>query len=364
MIQKRFAAIDVLRGLTLALMILVNTPGSWSHVYAPLLHAKWHGVTPTDFIFPFFLFIVGAAMFYSLHKARLSGIIPWAKVLKRTVLLFSIGVLLNIYPFISSPDDWRIMGVLQRIALCYFLGAILIIKLSGKQLLVASLGLLILYWLLMVVGSAQPYSLEHNVLRKVDLILLGSSHLYQGTGIAFDPEGLLGTMSATVTLISGYLTCLWLQNINGYPKQIRSMLCGAVGLVVMAIIWNSIHPINKSLWTGSYVFVTTAGAWLTLAGIIWAWEIRGWRWGLNALRIFGSNPLFIYILSWLIAATLAQIISVQFDGQKISAYQAGFLYLSQWMSDNNASLVFALLNVALLYSVALFMYRKNFFIKL
>jgi predicted acyltransferase len=364
MATQRFAAIDVLRGLTLALMILVNTPGSWAHVYAPFLHAKWNGLTPTDFVFPFFLFIVGAAMFYSLKQARLTNTIPWLKIVKRTLLLFLIGVALNIYPFTTAVEHFRVMGVLQRIALCYFFGAILIIKLPDKYLLFSCVGLLLAYWLLLVVGSAEPYSLEHNIGRSLDIWVFGAAHLYQGTGIAFDPEGLLGTLPAIVTLLSGYLTCLWLQNLNGHGHQIRSLLMGALGLSIAAIVWQFVHPINKSLWTGSYVLITTAGAWCVLALIIWAWEIKNWRTGLEAMRIFGTNPLFIYILSWLIAATLARLIKLDMDGQQVSAYKAGFLWLSQFLSPNNASLAFALINVAVLYLIALFMYRKNIFIKL
>lgn len=364
MTTQRFAAIDVLRGLTLALMILVNTPGSWAHVYPPLLHAHWHGVTPTDFIFPFFLFIVGAAMFYSLKHARISDTIPWFKIIKRTALLFLIGVALNIYPFTSPAEDWRVMGVLQRIALCYFFAAILIIKLPTKALLFASAGLLIFYWSLLVFGSSEPYSLEHNLVRKIDLLVFGASHLYLGTGIAFDPEGLLATLSATVTVLSGYFSCLWLQNLNGHDKQIRALLLGAVALTIASLMWQLVHPINKSLWTGSFVLLTTAGAWCVLAVIIWAWEIKNWRMGLEAMRIFGTNPLFIYILSWLIAATLASVISLDVGGQQVSGYDAGFIYLNQWLNPNNASLAFALINVAVLYLIALFMYRKNIFIKL
>jgi predicted acyltransferase len=364
MTMQRFAAIDVLRGLTLALMILVNTPGSWSHVYAPLLHAHWNGATPTDFIFPFFLFIVGAAMFYSLKQARLSNTIPWFKIIKRTALLFLIGLVLNIYPFTSPAEDWRVMGVLQRIALCYFFAAILIIKIPTKTLIITSAGLLIFYWSLLVFGSAEPYSLENNVVRKIDLLLIGASHLYQGTGVAFDPEGLLGTLSATVTTLSGYLSCLWLQNINSHGKQIRALLFGAVALTIASMLWQLVHPINKSLWTGSYVLLTTAGAWCLLAVIIWAWEIKNWRMGLESMRIFGTNPLFIYILSWLIASTLASVIEFEWNGKTLSAYDAGFLWLNQFLSANNASLAFALINVAALYLIALFMYRKNIFIKL
>ncbi|WP_416307544.1 acyltransferase family protein [Neptunicella sp. SCSIO 80796] len=362
--KQRVAAIDVLRGLTIALMILVNTPGSWSHVYWPFLHADWSGATPTDMVFPFFIFIVGAAMSYSLSAAVQAGIVPWGKIAKRALLLFVIGLVLNIFPFDSSPDEWRILGVLQRIALCYLFGAILILTLSVRSLIICSAGLLLGYWLVMALGSAQPYGLETNLVRQIDLALLGANHLWQGKGLPFDPEGLLSTIPAIVTLLCGYLTSLWLQNIDGFGKQIRSLIILAAILIVVACLWHQVHPINKSLWTGSFVLLTAGVAMAVLALIIWMWEAKGWRFGLETLRIYGSNPLVVYVGSGLLAVTLSELIEMNFDGQTVSAYQYGFMFLNQYMSAKNASLLFALIIVSLFYALAHFLYRKKWFVKL
>ncbi|GGO69722.1 acyltransferase family protein [Bowmanella pacifica] len=360
--MKRELSLDIFRGLTLAAMILVNTPGSWSHVYAPLLHASWHGLTPTDLIFPFFLFIVGAAMFHSMGRIP-KGQIPWAKVIKRTLLMFLIGFALNIYPFTGDPENWRIMGVLQRIALCYFVGALLILSLNTRGVWLASAGILVGYWLLMQM-SADPWSLEHNLVRQVDVTLLGAAHLYQGFGVAFDPEGLLSCLPATVTLLAGYLTSSMLSGCTDHQTKIKNLLTWAAIALLAGLLWHPLQPINKALWTGSYVLVTSAFAWLTLALIIYCHDIRQWQKGFHWAQVYGSNPLFIYVLSWLYAATLGQVIRFDVDGKSISAYQWTFEFLSDFMSQKNASLLFALIAVGLHYLLSAWLYKRKIFIKL
>ena len=360
---QRVAALDVLRGLTIALMILVNTPGSWSHVYAPFLHADWHGVTPTDFVFPFFVFIVGAAMAYSLRSAIANGERPIAKIVKRAGLMFLIGFLLNIFPFTGEPENWRILGVLQRIALCYLIGALLILTLSPKQLIIACAVILLGYWGLMASWSDDPYSLTGNIVLPFDIAVLGASHLYQGKGLAFDPEGILSTIPAVVTLLSGYLTCVLLQGIGAIPQQIKTLLTGSLIMTIIGCVWHLAMPINKSLWTSSYVVVATAAAWAVLALVIWAWELRQWRFGLEAMRIYGSNPLVVYVGSWLLASTLWSI-SVSVDDKNISAYTAIFNLLDNLFPSKLASLSFALSIVGIFYLLALALYHKKWFVKL
>ncbi|MBC3765415.1 DUF1624 domain-containing protein [Neptunicella marina] len=362
--KQRVAAIDVLRGLTIALMILVNTPGSWSYVYPPFLHADWSGATPTDMVFPFFLFIVGAAMFYSLSSARESGLIPWAKICKRAVLLFLIGLFLNILPFDTAPENVRILGVLQRIAICYFIGAILILTLNTRQLVIASVGILLGYWLVMTLGSDNPYALESNLVRQIDLAILGASHLWKGKGLAFDPEGLLSSLPATVTLLSGYLSTWWLAQTPEPMQQIKKLLTAAVPLIVLALIWHQWHPINKSLWTGSFVMLTAGVAMCVLAVIIWAWELMGVRRGLEFFRIYGSNPLVVYVCSGLIAITLGEVLTAEYQGKTTSMYHYCFQLLNQFMAPKNASLLFALIVVSVLYLLARFLDHKKWFVKL
>ncbi|MCC2617313.1 heparan-alpha-glucosaminide N-acetyltransferase domain-containing protein [Aestuariibacter halophilus] len=355
--QRRERSLDIFRGLTLAAMILVNTPGSWAHIYAPLKHASWHGLTPTDLIFPFFLFIVGAAMFHSMAR-YIGQPIPWRRIIKRTVLLFAIGVALNIYPFTGDPEHWRIMGVLQRIALAYCAGAILILTLPRQALWYVSGAMLLGYWGLLLLVD-QPFSLEHNLVRQVDLTLLGASHLYQGFGVAFDPEGLLSTIPATVTLLMGYLTSALLSEQNTASDKCRRLLLAAIAALAVGYLWDAVFPINKALWSSSYVLVTTGYGWLVLSAIIYLLEIRQQQTGFAWMEIYGTNPLFVYVLAWLYAATLYLI-----PVGDTTAYTALYDTLNNLLSAKNASLAFALLAVLLFYVVSHVLYKRRIFIKL
>jgi len=205
---QRYLALDVLRGMTVALMILVNNPGSWSHIYAPLEHSKWHGCTPTDLVFPFFLFVVGVSMFFSFSKyGNALNKESLLKIGKRTLLIFAIGLFLNSFPqWATDYSKLRIMGVLQRIALAYGIGAVIVLASPRKYLPYVGGAILLFYWGLMyVLGGSDPFSLEGNATIAFDSAILGVSHLYKGFGIPFDPEGLLSTIPAVVTVILGYL---------------------------------------------------------------------------------------------------------------------------------------------------------------
>ena len=196
--------------MTIALMIIVNNPGSWAHIYGPFRHAKWHGCTLTDLVFPFFLFIVGAAMRFAFTRWHYFASRDFYKhVFWRTSSIFLAGCFIHAYPFIQQDWDWssfRIMGVLQRIALAYGIAAIMVIHLDLKKLLIAATGMLVFYWgLLWIGGGGDPYGLETNFIRKIDILILGEKHLYGGTGIQFDPEGLLSTIPSVVTVLIGYL---------------------------------------------------------------------------------------------------------------------------------------------------------------
>ena len=203
---ERSLALDVFRGLAIAGMILVNTPGSWLHIYAPLRHAEWHGCTPTDLVFPFFLFATGAAMFFSFARTRCRpepGVLRG--IARRSALLVLIGVLLNAYPFLEPLSHWRIPGVLQRIGVAYALAALLILYCPGRwRYLVCLLLMLGYWWLLAAFGGQDPYSLESNLVRRLDLAILGADHLWNGFGVAFDPEGLLSTLPSVVSVVAGF----------------------------------------------------------------------------------------------------------------------------------------------------------------
>ena len=353
--QTRIESLDVLRGLALALMLLVNNPGSWSAVYGPFLHAQWHGLTPTDLVFPFFLFVVGASMACSL-RGRIQGSgLPWVSIIKRSFLLFFIGFILQIIPFDQAPDTWRVMGVLQRIGLCFLLVAIMIAIVKERWLLLTGVIVLIAYWLILLSAGQAPYSVENNLVRHVDIAILGSAHLYQGKGLAFDPEGLLSTISASITVLSGYLVCVKVLQQKTNKQQILHLL-----IVGAVLIW---HPINKALWTGSFVLICSAAACFSLAMIILLWRVSGVNAALNGLKIYGSNPIFIYVAAWLFSVFLNRFtVTVADQSNSIK----GWIYsnFQSVMSDKLASLLFATLFTAFFYLVAWVLYKKRIFIKL
>jgi predicted acyltransferase len=361
--QPRIDAIDILRGLALALMLLVNNPGSWSAVYAPFLHADWHGLTPTDLVFPFFLFVVGASMACSLKGQIQSAGMPWLSVFKRGFLLFLIGFVLQIIPFDQAPDTWRIMGVLQRIGLCFLVVATIIALVKERYLMATFVIVLVAYWLLFVTSSELPYSLENTVIRHLDIAILGSNHMWQGKGLPFDPEGLLSTIGASMTVLSGYLICSSALQNKADKQQILHLAVIGVVLLGLGMIWSIWQPINKSLWTGSFVLISSAAACLCLAVIIWLWSVHQIKTGLNALKIYGSNPIVIYVAAWLLAIFLNRV-NLTISEQSNSLQ--GWIYTSfqSVMPDKLASLIYALMFAILFYFVALVLYKKRIFIKL
>lgn len=361
--NKRIDSIDILRGLALALMLLVNNPGSWAAVYAPFLHAQWHGLTPTDLVFPFFLFVVGASMACSFGDNVNKIGISWISVLKRTFLLFIIGFLLNIFPFDQPLENARVMGVLQRIALSFLIVAMLISFLNLKKLFIAFTVLLGLYWLLLAYGSDSPYSLETNIVRQVDLLVLGSSHMWAIKGVSFEPEGLLSTIGSSLSVLSGYLICKFILQKQDHRMQIKRLLIIGLIFFTIAFIWSYWHPINKSLWTSSFVLMTNAWACFVLALIVYLISQLKFSLGLQAFTIYGSNPIFIYVVSW-IAAVLLTRVEITYETNDLSV--KGYIYqsLTQFMPDKLASLSFAVLFMMSFFLLAFWLYKKQIFIKL
>lgn len=320
--RQRFLALDVFRGMTICFMIIVNTAGSGAEPFAPLRHAVWHGFTPTDLVFPSFLFAVGNAMSFSLDKYRqISNAAFLRKIFKRTLLIFLLGYLMYWFPFFrldaegfvtSAPlHNTRILGVLQRIALCYFFASLLIHYLSTKKVVFVSIILLTGYWfLLLLFGDAsQPFSMLGNAGEYLDKFLMGNNHLYHGEGIPFDPEGLLSTIPAIVNVIIGYYAGRFIQkNGRGYDTLARIMLVGSL-FIFIALCWNLVFPINKKLWTSSFVLLTTGLDLIILSALIYITEIKNWnqyKWP-NFFLILGKNPLFIYLLSELLVVPLDMI---------------------------------------------------------
>ena len=319
---QRFLSLDVFRGMTICFMIIVNTPGSGAAPFAPLEHATWHGFTPTDLVFPSFLFAVGNAMSFSLDKYReLGSGAFFKKVLSRTILIFLLGYLMYWFPFfrldaqhhiIGAPiAHTRIMGVLQRIALCYFFASLLIHYLSRKQIIVVSICLLLGYWILLLIfgNHQQPFSMLGNAGMYLDRFLMGTNHLYHGEGIPFDPEGWLSTLPAIVNVIAGYLAGKYIREKGKNYEAISHLVLAGFGLIFIALWWNMIFPVNKKLWTSSFVLLTSGIDLVLIGALIYVIELRNWNKGgwANFFLVVGKNPLVIYLLSELLVTVLFMI---------------------------------------------------------
>jgi predicted acyltransferase len=365
--NSRLISIDIFRGLTIAFMIIVNNPGSWKYVYPPLEHSKWDGCTPTDLVFPFFLFIIGMSMYYSLKKYgnELNGGSVW-RILRRTITIFAVGLFLAIFPYFGRDySTLRIMGVLQRIALAYGIGSIICLTVSRDYLWVVLGFLLLLYWALLgFFGGTQPYSLEGNFALKVDLAILGPKHLYTGFGIPFDPEGLLGTITAVCTVIIGYFTGLLTSEGSASAKTFLKILLLGIASFGLGYLWNKLFPVNKPLWTSSYVLYTAGIAMAVFSLIyliadVWKFELPG-----LFFVIFGTNAIFTYFLTGLWIKTLL-LVNVQSSSQQISLYQWFYEKICVPVAGNlNGSLMFALLQMLLMWIPALILYRKKIMIRL
>ncbi|TYK65295.1 acyltransferase family protein [Colwellia echini] len=358
--MTRYLALDAFRGITIALMILVNTPGNWSQVYAPLLHADWNGATPTDLIFPFFLFIIGSAMFFSFKKSNFTASPEqFRKIIKRGFIMFFIGFMLNVIPFTTNMDDWRIMGVLQRIGIAYVIAACLVLLLNRTGVIIVSAVILLVYWgILLSVGDG-ALTLEGNVIRQLDLTVLGANHMYNMRGIAFEPEGLLSTIPAVVNMLLGFELTRYLTSIEDKrTSAIRLIIIGGLA-IGFGLLWGLVLPINKSLWTPSYVIYTTGYACLLLAAFIWLIDIKKQMKLAEPLLVYGTNPLFVYVLSFLVV-TLYLNIHIG-DSSMYGWLYAQFCII---FPLKLASFLFALSHVIFFWYVSLKLYQRKIFIKI
>lgn len=365
----RYLSLDFFRGLTIALMIVVNTPGTSEHVFAPLRHAAWNGCTPTDLVFPFFLFIVGVALWFSFSKFNRQLSAPLAqKILRRSALIFLIGVLLNAYPFVGKNwAEFRIMGVLQRIGLAYGIAAFLCVLLPRRALIYSAAGILLGYWALLWLGGGDaPFSKEGNLVRQVDMLILGPTHIYQKYGLPFDPEGLLSTLPAAVTAILGYLCGSWIAERGDNTRQLSldllmyGVVTGAIGL-----LWDPFFPINKPIWTSSYVLYTGGLALILLAACIWLFDIQGWRKPAQPFLVFGANPLFAYVLSGLLVKTLNLYKYTDEAGQTHGGQY--WIYKTVFAPIEGGafgSLFFALSYTLIIWLICWILYKQKIYIKI
>jgi predicted acyltransferase len=360
----RLVSVDVLRGLTVAAMVLVNNPGSWSHVYWPLRHAEWHGFTPTDMIFPFFLFIVGVSIPLALG-ARLErsrhGLV--GRVFWRSLAIFALGLLLHALPFFHL-GTLRIPGVLQRIAVCYLLAALLVILTGGVtgwrlQAVVAG-GLLVGYWLLMTRvpppgGVAGDLSPAGSLASYVDRRVLGP-HIWQAAKV-YDPEGVLSTLPAVATTLLGVLAGHWIRTARPGRRVVVGLVVGGLAGTVAGWLWGWSFPINKALWTSSYALFMSGLAALALAGCYWSIEVRGWRGWAGPFGVLGVTALPLFFLSSLMARLLF-LIRVGREGTRLQAWLFGHLF-TPWLSPVNASLAYAVAYVLLWWGLMWALHRSG-----
>ncbi len=362
---QRLISLDVFRGLTMASMVIVNNPGDWGNVYAPLLHADWHGWTPTDLIFPFFLFIVGVSITLSRKSAS------WASIARRAAIIFALGLFLAGYPGFDLAT-WRIPGVLQRIAICYFLAAGTYRVLLGRRsrpdsrvIVSLAVALAIAYWgILMLIpppgGAAGDLTAEGNLGAHIDRAIFGA-HIWKPR---WDPEGLLSTIPAISTTLFGLVAGLWLRSEETPARKAYGLLAaGAVGILV-GMVWDAVFPINKNIWTSSYAVFTAGAASAFLGLCYWLIDVRGWRGWTKPFVILGSNAIALFVVSGLLADTLGIIRVSGPDGASISL--ARYIYLSFFVplaSPKNASLLYAVANLAVLFVLLAWMYRRRIFLK-
>ncbi|MFN7413138.1 MAG: acyltransferase family protein [Dolichospermum sp.] len=374
----RLSSLDVFRGITIAAMILANMAGVADDVYRPLSHSEWHGCTPTDLIFPCFLFIVGVAMTFSLSKYTAENKptkAVYLRILRRTAILFILGLVLNgfwnqgVWTFDLSSI--RLMGVLQRIALTYLFASLIVLKLPRKSQWLVAGGLLIAYWLTMMYIPVPDYGAgvltrEGNFGAFIDRLIIPKAHLYKGDGFNFlgDPEGLFSTIPAIVSVLAGYFTGEWIKDKKQATSQ-TSMDLVLFGLccLVIAIIWDVAFPINKKIWTSSYVLFTAGWALMLLAACYELIEVRLIkRWskpfemmGLNAIALFVASVFLIKITAKTQLGTGETAVSIY-----NWIYQNIF---ASWAGNFNGSFLFALVTLLFWYGVAVLMYQKRWFIK-
>lgn len=364
---NRIVSLDVFRGLTIAGMTLVNNPGTWSSIHWPLEHAEWNGWTPTDLVFPFFVFIAGISIplaFANRLERGGSRRELHLKVIKRTLIIFALGLFLNGFPHFEV-ETLRIPGVLQRIAVCYFFAAIIFLNTKLRTQILITIALLLVYWALMKLVPAPGYvagdlTKQGSLASYVDRVVFGK-HVWAQAKV-YDPEGILSTIPAVATALMGVLTGQWLRSEKSRYEKVAGMF--VIGAVCVAIgwAWNSFFPINKALWTSSYVLFTGGLALQFLALFYWLIDINGYRRWAKPFEIFGMNAIALYVGSGLMAELLG-LIKVSSGGASVPLQEWIFQHLfASWASPINASLAFAIAFVLVWLGLMWILYRRKIFL--
>lgn len=372
----RLLSLDVFRGITVAAMILVNNPGSWSTIYAPLKHAEWNGCTPTDLIFPFFLFIVGVSISYALGSKK--DTTSQSKLLftafKRALILFALGLFLNLFPKVFTEpmealSTVRIPGVLQRIAIVFFITALIFIKTSQKTQLRLFIGILIVYWALMTlvpvpgVGYANLEK-ETNLGAWLDRTILTEAHLWKSAK-TWDPEGILSTLPAVATGLFGVLIGTWLRRKDRQDSvKISWMFSTGIIAVILGLIWDLCFPINKALWTSSFVLYAGGLATIGLALCYWLIDVQGYKKGTTPFVVYGVNAITVFFLSGLIPRILTMIMVTMPDGTRVNSrvwmYETFF---TPYLTPINASLAGAVTFILIWLAILWWMFNKKIIVK-
>ena len=364
---ERLLSLDVFRGLTVAAMLLVNNPGTWSAVYDPLEHAAWHGWTPTDLIFPFFLFIVGVSMAFSLVARRERGDAPgrlFGRAAKRGAILVGLGLLLQAFPYYNLDlSHLRIPGVLQRIGLAFTLAAAVVLFTRPRAQAAVAGALLLGYWAAMALVRVPGYgagdlSKEGNLAAYVDRSILGTNHLW-ASAKTWDPEGLMSTLPAVATVLLGVFAGRWMRSDRSPGERLVGLFLAGNAALVAGLAWDAAFPINKNLWTSSYVVFTAGMALHTLAVCYWLVDVRGRRRWAMPFAWFGMNAIFAFFLSGVMARLLYL---VKVDGRTIKdvIFAGAF---DSWLPAHDASLAFALCFVALWTAIVWAMHRRGWYLK-
>jgi predicted acyltransferase len=364
--SQRFLALDVFRGMTVCFMIIVNTPGN-NETFSPLLHARWHGFTPTDLVFPSFLFAVGNALSFVTERWNsMSSAQVLAKIFKRTFIIFLLGFLMYWFPFVQYNDaheltlspfsHTRILGVLQRIALAYCAASLMIYYLKPRTMLIITGIILLLYW--WVMWYFGDYTMTGNAGLKLDLWLMGPNHLYHGEGIAFDPEGWLSTLPAIGNVVGGYVAGRFIRAKGKTYETLARLMLAGFALLTIAYFWDLVFPINKKLWTSSFVLYTVGLACIILSAVMYVIDfLHKTRWT-YFFEVFGKNPLPIYLLSELLV-TLLFFFRVGDTSLYVWIYNHIFSYAGPYLG----SLLFAVSYMLLCWLVGLWMDKRRIYIR-
>ncbi len=370
--NQRFLALDVFRGLTLCFMIIVNTPGNYETTFPALMHAKWNGFTPTDLVFPSFMFVVGNAMSFAMIKwqGKPTGYVL-GKIFKRTFLIFLLGFLLYWFPFFHYNDaghlemnplsETRIFGVLQRIALAYCMASLMLYFFKTRTTVIITCIILLLYWAVMYAfgDPSDPYGLHTNAVLRLDTWLIGTKHLYGGEGFPFDPEGLLSTFPSIGNVVAGYVVGQYIRRKGNTYEGLTKLLLTGVVLLIIAHFWNYVFPINKKIWTSPFVLHTVALDCMILSLIIYIVDFRGNRKGVYFFEVFGKNPLFIYLVSELLVSVM-YMIQVQ---PGVSLFNWLFLNIFSYATGYLGSFLQAVFYMLICWSVGYFLDKKKIYVR-